>query len=104
MRSLLKPTLIAAAAMTLNGFLAWNAQAASLTGALGVHAPPQSFSPLEKVACNGTSGPHCGPGLHWVCRPNVSCACVACTSGHFSVRKCASAGDSRDDGENSVTE
>lgn len=74
MRTLLKLGFV----VMFAGLLAWNAEAASLTGALSVRAPLQTYSPIEKVACNGTWGPHCGPGQHWLCRPNGSCGCAAC--------------------------
>jgi Chaperone of endosialidase len=81
MRTLLKYPLIAIAAMALSAFLAWNAEAITLTGAGIVTAPPQSHSPIEKVACNGTRGRYCGPGQHRICYPDGHCGCVLC-GGH----------------------
>ena len=78
MRTLLKFSVIATVPMMLAGFLACGVQAMTLTGAVNVPTPAQNYSPIEKVACNGTWGPHCGPGSHWVCRPNGNCACAAC--------------------------
>ena len=78
MRTLLKLTLIAIAAMMLHGFLACSAEAMPVTGAINVPAPAQSYSPIEKVACNGTWGRYCPPGQHRVCRPDGQCGCVAC--------------------------
>ena len=81
MRTLLKYPLIAIAAMALSAFLAWNAEAITLTGAGIVTAPPQSHSPIEKVACNGTWGRYCGPGQHRICYADGHCGCVLC-GGH----------------------
>jgi Chaperone of endosialidase len=81
MRRLLKFTLVALAPIIFAGFLVRNAEAMTLTGAVNVPAA-QNYSPIEKVACNGTWGPHCRPGLHWVCRPNGNCWCAACLGGH----------------------
>lgn len=78
MRTLLKFSVIATVPMMFAGFLACDVEAMTLTGAVNVPAPAQNYSPIEKVACNGTWGPHCGPGSHWVCRPNGNCACAAC--------------------------
>jgi hypothetical protein len=54
------------------GFLAWNAQAASLAGT----APALSYSPVERVACGGP-GPNCPWGRTWVCGPR-GCWCAPC--------------------------
>ena len=62
MRTLLKFSVIATVPMMFAGFLACDVQAMTLTGAVNVPAPAQNYSPIEKVACNGTWGPHCGPG------------------------------------------
>ena len=77
MRTLLKFP-VAILAMMFAGCLAWTAEAIPLSGAVNAPAPAQSYSPLEKVACNGTWGRYCGPGLHRVCRPDGNCGCVAC--------------------------
>ena len=75
MRTLLKFSFIVAVPVIVAGLPFQNAQAMALTAAA---SPPPNHSQIEKIACNGTTGPHCGPGFHWVCRPNVSCGCVAC--------------------------
>jgi hypothetical protein len=78
MRTLLKFSLSALAAMTLSAFLAWNAEAITLTRAGAVAAPPQCHSPIEPTACNGTWGRYCGPGQHRICYADGHCGCVLC--------------------------
>ena len=80
MRTLLKFSVIATVPMMLAGFLACGVQAMTLTGAVNVPTPAQNYSPIEKVACNGMWGPHCGPGSHWVCRSNGNCACAGASA------------------------
>ncbi len=82
MRTLVKFGVIAMAPMMSAGFLAWGAEALPLTGAEDVRPPAQNYSPIEKVACNGTWGRYCGPGLHRICTAD-GCSCVACGAGGY---------------------
>jgi len=71
MRTFLKSCVVAIVPTMFAALSASSAHAASIP------APIRNYSSVERVACNGTWGPHCGPGLHWVCR-NGSCGCAAC--------------------------
>jgi hypothetical protein len=80
MHPLLKFSFIATVPVVFAGLAAQSSEAATLGGAATRLAPAQSHSPIEKIACNGTWGKYCGPGLHRVCTAN-GCSCVACGGG-----------------------
>ena len=59
-------------AITVSGFLSWNADAASLV----LPAPTLNYSLVEKAGCSGPG--QCPIGSHMVCGAYGRCGCVAC--------------------------
>jgi len=51
---------------------------ATTPGSIGGLRLPAASSPVEPAACRGP-GPHCPPGMHWVCGPyGHRCWCAPC--------------------------
>jgi hypothetical protein len=69
-------TLAAATAILFAGAEAWNANAASLSGAAAVSAAAHSQTQVEVASCRGTWG-RCPPGRVWGCGPR-GCWCRPC--------------------------
>jgi hypothetical protein len=65
----------AAALMLLAGALTAEAMTGSST--LSLRATAKNFSPIDTVACR-VSGPICGLGRTWICRPLRGCWCARC--------------------------
>jgi hypothetical protein len=57
-------TLVATTAILFAGALAWQADAASWSGAAKLGAAAKTGTQVEVVACNGTWG-RCRPGKFW---------------------------------------
>jgi hypothetical protein len=69
--------LTASAGLLLAGAFAFQADAMTGAGTLGLRAAAKDYSPIDTVACHAT-GPICGPGRTWVCRPFRGCWCARC--------------------------
>ena len=69
--------LAASAALLLAGAFAFTADAITGGAALGLRSAAKNFSPIDTVACR-VSGPVCGFGRTWVCRPLRGCWCARC--------------------------
>ncbi len=67
--------IVAVALVLLAGALA--AEAMTVSATLGLRATAKNFSPIDTVACR-VSGPVCGLGRTWVCRPLRGCWCARC--------------------------
>lgn len=68
-------TFAAGLVMVLAGLFAWQADATTLGGALGVPPVTKNYSPIEKVGCRGYG--RCPLGLRWTCGP-YRCWCAPC--------------------------
>ena len=66
----------AAVSLLLAGAYAFNAQATTGAGTLGLPAAAKNYSPVDQVACR-FSGPTCPAGYTRVCRL-VKCWCARC--------------------------
>jgi hypothetical protein len=64
-------------AITVSGFLSWNADAASLV----LPAPTLNYSLVEKAGCSGPG--QCPIGSHMVCGAYGHCGCVACGGAYY---------------------
>ena len=69
--------LAASAALLLAGAFAFNADAMTGGGTLGLRSAAKNYSPIETVGCR-VGGPVCGLGRTWVCRPLRGCWCARC--------------------------
>jgi hypothetical protein len=67
--------IAAAVLMLLAGALTAEAMNGSAT--LNLRSTAKNFSPIHTVACR-VSGPVCGLGRTWVCRPLRGCWCARC--------------------------